>query len=211
MTDEGVIVACAGREEGEEGERAKRKKSFSSDDENYDLDKSQPKVAKPSIAIENNEGTISGAADMEPQDVVSDSDSEMEEEEVQENNPNTQSKKSTKQTKKRGPHPRTPENRRCEFPVIMKDEAKPDSPITLTGMGIKLRTKSLENQFGPLATITQTRNDSFLIGCTSKIQQAKVAKCKNLVGGIPISCRIPTPWTEGVVYGISPSEKNHNR
>ena len=206
MTDKEAITVCNGREKGEEGDSSKRKHS-SSDDEMSDKCENLHKMAKPSAKENCNEKNMSGPADTGSDHESLDSDSEMEEEEETEISSYQQQNKKNKQTKRRGPHPRTPENRRCEFPVVMKDEGSLESPATLTGMGIKLRTKTLENQFGPLYTITQTRNDSFLIGCRNKDQQSKVAKCKSLTGGIPVSCRIPTPWTEGVVYGISPTEK----
>ena len=107
-------------------------------------------------------------------------------------------------SKQRGIDP--PERRRCEFPVIVTDNGDEKAPCSLSGMGIKLRTKTFESQFGALHTITQTKHNTFIIGCYNQNQQQKVANSKT-IAGIPVTSRIPTPWTEGVVYGIAPSEK----
>ena len=86
------------------------------------------------------------------------------------------------------------------FPVIVRDLG--GGPATLKGMGIKTRTKTIENQFGLLQTITLNQHDSFIIGCYNFVQQQKVKNAKS-IARIPVECRIPTPWMEGVVYGIS--------
>ena len=91
------------------------------------------------------------------------------------------------------------QTKREDFPVIITDTGK--GPATLNGLGLKLRTLTIERQFGPVQSIQTTKNGSVIIGCTSVKQQNNIAKSKQLAN-IPITAKIPVPWTEGVVKGI---------